>query len=197
MDNIENELNEDEVLDGNLVFDAFTYGIEDGGLRSQSEISMIICYVLTNSETKLSKKVIIDTMTEGAIANYFETTSAVSKLIKNGIVIEDEKGYLTATKECKKATEMVEKDLPLSIREKSIKLSAKLAVSELYRKENKVEIVEENDSYSVILHVTDKDKDYMVLKLTVPTIAQADTIKEKFLNDPVRIYNNLISSLFD
>ncbi len=197
MDNIENELNKEEILDGNLVFDAFTYGIEDGGLRSQSEISMIICYVLTNSETKLSKKVIIDTMTEGAIANYFETTSAISKLIKNGIVIEDENGYLTATKECKKATEMVEKDLPLSIREKSIKLSAKLAVSELYRKENKVEIVEENDSYSVILHVTDKDKDYMVLKLTVPTIAQADTIKEKFLADPVRIYNNLISSLFE
>lgn len=197
MDYIENELKEGEATDRNLVFDAFTYGIEDGGLRSQSEINMIICYVLTNAETKLNKKVIVDTMTEGGIANYFETTSAVSKLIKNGIIIEDENGYLIATKECQRATEIVEKDLPLSIREKSIKLSTKLAVSELYRKENKVEIVEENDSFSVILHVTDKDKDYMVLKLNVPTITQAETVKEKFLADPVKIYDNLISSIFE
>lgn len=197
MDYIENELKEGEATDRNLVFDAFTYGIEDGGLRSQSEINMIICYVLTNAETKLNKKVIVDTMTEGGIANYFETTSAVSKLIKNGIILEDENGYLIATKECQRATEIVEKDLPLSIREKSIKLSTKLAVSELYRKENKVEIVEENDSFSVILHVTDKDKDYMVLKLNVPTITQAETVKEKFLADPVKIYDNLISSIFE
>lgn len=197
MDYIENELKEGEATDRNLVFDAFTYGIEDGGLRSQSEINMIICYVLTNAETKLNKKVIVDTMTEGGIANYFETTSAVSKLIKNGIISEDENGYLIATKECQRATEIVEKDLPLSIREKSIKLSTKLAVSELYRKENKVEIVEENDSFSVILHVTDKDKDYMVLKLNVPTITQAETVKEKFLADPVKIYDNLISSIFE
>lgn len=197
MDYIENELKEGEATDRNLVFDAFTYGIEDGGLRSQSEINMIICYVLTNAETKLNKKVIVDTMTEGGIANYFETTSAVSKLIKNGIILEDENGYLIATKECKRATEIVEKDLPLSIREKSIKLSTKLAVSELYRKENKVEIVEENGSFSVILHVTDKDKDYMVLKLNVPTITQAETVKEKFLADPVKIYDNLISSIFE
>lgn len=197
MDYIENELKEGEATNRNLVFDAFTYGIEDGGLRSQSEINMIICYVLTNAETKLNKKIIVDTMTEGGIANYFETTSAVSKLIKNGIILEDENGYLIATKECLMATEIVEKDLPLSIREKSIKLSTKLAVSELYRKENKVEIVEENDSFSVILHVTDKDKDYMVLKLNVPTITQAETVKEKFLADPVKIYDNLISSIFE
>lgn len=197
MDYIENDKNEGEATDRNLVFDAFTYGIEDGGLRSQSEINMIICYVLTNAGTKLSKKVVCETMTEGGIANYFETTSAVSKLIKNGIILEDENGYLIATKECQKATEIVEKDLPLSIREKSIKLSTKLAVSELYRKENKAEISEENGSYSVTLHVTDKDKDYMVLKLNVPTITQAETVKEKFLDDPVKIYDNLISSIFE
>lgn len=197
MDYIENEFNEGEATDRNLVFDAFTYGIEDGGLRSQSEINMIICYVLTNAEAKLSKKVVCDTMTEGGIANYFETTSAVSKLIKNGIILEDENGYLIATKECQRATDIVEKDLPLSVREKSIKLSTKLAVSEMYRKENKVEIVEEKGSYSVTLHVTDKDKDYMVLKLNVPTITQAETVKEKFLADPVKIYDNLISSIFE
>lgn len=197
MNDIEIEKKQGELADRNLVFDAFTYGIEDGGLRSQSEINMIICYVLSNSTAKISKKVICDTMTEGGIANYFETTSAISKLIKNGIILEDENEYLKATKECHRAIDIVEKDLPLSIREKSIKLSRKLAVTELYRKENKVEIGKEQDGYSVTLHVTDKEKDYMVLKLNVPTITQAETVKEKFLDDPVKIYDNLISSIFE
>ena len=64
-----------------LQFDAFTAGIEDGGLRSSSSIAILACYIIARSEEKLTKKNVVDALVEGKIANYFEITSAISKMI--------------------------------------------------------------------------------------------------------------------
>jgi len=49
---------------------------------------------------------------------------------------------------------------------------------------------------NITMHVADGSKDFMVLKLNVPSIEEAELIKDKFLDDPVKIYNNLINSIF-
>ena len=55
-----------------LQFDAFTAGIEDGGLRSSSSIAILACYIIARSEERLTKKNVVDALVEGKIANYFE-----------------------------------------------------------------------------------------------------------------------------
>ena len=55
-----------------LQFDAFTAGIEDGGLRSSSSIAILACYIIARSEEKLTKKNVVDALVEGKIANYFD-----------------------------------------------------------------------------------------------------------------------------
>lgn len=185
-----------ENSDRNLNFDAYTYGIEPGGLRSKSDINTIICYTVTKSKVKLTAKNICDTMAEGGIANYFEVMDAFSRLLKTKIISEDENGYLIPSEQCEQLLEMVEMDLPLSIREKSINIATRLAAREIYSKENKVEIEKDEQGFNVIMHVTDKGQDFMVLKLSVPTKEQAEVIKDKFLDDPVKVYDNLINSLF-
>ena len=186
----------EEKLDRNLNFDAYTYGIDPGGLRSKSDINTIICYTVTKSKVRLTAKNICDTMVEGGIANYFEVMDAFSRILKNEIITEDENGYLIPSVQCEQLLEMVEMDLPVSIREKSINIATRLASKEIYSKENKVEIEKCGGGFDVIMHVTDKDKDFMVLKLNVPTMEQAEVIKDKFLDDPVKVYDNLVNSLF-
>jgi len=181
-----------------IKFDAFTYGIENGGLRSKAEINMMVCYIVSNVNSRITAKNIVDTMVTGSIANYFEISEAVAGTIKRGLVTEDENGYLTATDECKRLTEIVEKDLPLTIREKSIALARKIASVDLFTKENKVEIEKkENGSFNITMHITDLGNDFLILTLNVPTMTEAETIKEKFLDNPVKIYDNLMNSLFD
>lgn len=187
-----------ETQNENLEFDAMTYGIVDGGLRSTLEINLLICYIVVNSKRRLTEKIIIDTMVEGEIANYFETTNAMKKLKEKEIILTDENGHLVPGKNCKNLMELVENDLPYTIRQKSINLSAKLAVKELYRKENKVDIEKKDDeTYLVTMHLQDLGKDFMTLSLSLPTSAQAEMVKEKFFNNPVRIYDTLINSLFE
>ncbi len=177
-------------------FDAFTAGIEDGGLRSSSTITILVCYILANCSEKITAQTIINALVNGKIVNYFEASNAISKMLKKAHFIEDENGYLTITKDCRFAVDIVEKDLPITIREKSIELVRKLAAEEVNKKENKVEIEETKNGFDVILHVSDIDKDFMVLKLSVPTIAQAELIRDKFCENPAKIYENLMNSLF-
>lgn len=179
-------------------FDAFTYGIEKGGLRSKAQINIMVCYIVANANARITSQNIVDAMVTGCIANYFEVSEAIAGAIKRGLISEDEDGYLVATKECKRLTDLVENDLPYTMRVKSIELTLKIASVDKYTKENKVDIVKtESGSYTITMHITDKDIDFLVLTLNVPSIAEAEVIREKFLNNPVKLYNNVMNTLFD
>ena len=79
-----------------LQFDAFTAGIEDGGLRAKSSISAMVCYILANIEKPLSIKNITDALTAGCIANYFEICDSIDRLKAAGQIVEkDDRLYAT------------------------------------------------------------------------------------------------------
>lgn len=189
--------NNREEFNPNLQFDAFTFGIEEGGLRSKSAISTMVCYILTNIEEPLSVKTICDALLDGKIANYFEICDSIDKLKNNGQIIENADGTLSATTACKEATLLVEKDLPITLREKSIECCQRALAKEIYKKENKVFIERTDNGYSINMHVSDKNNDFMELTLNVPTKLQAQTIEERFLQNPVRVYETFINTLFD
>lgn len=176
-------------------FDALTAGIEPGGLRSKADINTIICYMVAKSKVRLTQNAVCETLVEGAIANYFEIMDAFSRIFRDKIITEDEDGFLVPSARCTDLIEYVEKDLPYTIREKSIKMSAKIAAKEIYTKENKVEIEEAESGFDITLHISDIDYDFMVIKLNVPSIEEAEIIKDKFLDDPAKIYNSLINAL--
>lgn len=187
----------DKEFNPSLQFDAFTAGIEDGGLRSSTSIEILSCYILANCSEKITAKNIVDALVEGKIANYFEISNAISKMIKLGHFLEDENGFLDITDDCRYSVEIVENDLPITIREKAVELVRKTVRHEINKKENKAEVTKEGNRYKVTMHVSDKNSDFMVLSLFVPTQAQAEVIRDKFQTHPAEIYENLINSIFD
>lgn len=180
-----------------MQFDALTAGIENGGLRSKTSIEILACYIVANSSEKITAKNIVDALVEGKIANYFEITNAISKMIKRGNFTEDEEGYLHISDDCRYSVGIVENDLPITIREKAIELTAKTVRYEINKKENKTEISKEGNRFKITMHVSDRDADFMELSLYVPTQAQAETIRDKFSEKPAEIYQNLINSIFE
>ena len=58
-------------------------------------------------------------------------------MIKTNNLVENEDGHLSITEKCAFNVEMLENDLPITIREKAVELAAKTARLELYKKENR------------------------------------------------------------
>ena len=183
--------------DPRLRFDAFTGGILNGGLRSVSSINMLVCYMVANIDGKVTAENIIETMDEGMIANHFEITEAIARLKNSGVIAENDDGALYLKKDGKATIDLIEKDLPLSVREKSINICQKIIARETYKRENKAEITKTDKGYDISLTVSDIDTDYMALKLYASTIEQAEIIRQKFITDPISVYEKLIDSIFE
>lgn len=187
--NFETENNEPQ-------FDAIANDMESGVLRSKDTIKVAICYILTNVKESTTEQIIIEAMTAGEIANYYETADALSELLKEKVIEKDENDFLKITEKGKTSVQFLEDNLPKTIREKSIATVSKLASREIYKKQIHSEIEECENGFRVTLHVNDKEQDFMSLTLYVASKEQAVLIKEKFTNDPVKVYNSLINSIF-
>ena len=78
-----------------IEYDALDTGIEPGGLRTRSNVKLLICYILDSLRQPVKKELIITSMQKNGIANYFEIIDAFVDLKnKENIVLVDEENDL-------------------------------------------------------------------------------------------------------
>ena len=189
--------NTEKIIEPKMRFDAFMANVKDGGLRSVSSIYMLVCYIVANMNKRVSAATIIEAVNDAMIANYFEISDAVNKLIKAGTINEGEDKMLYMDEQDVKEIALIEKDLPLTIRQRSIKACQKVIARESYKRENKVICEQVDGGYKVHLKVSDNTTDFMNLELFAVTDTQAELIKDKFISDPATVYETLIDAIFN
>lgn len=189
--------NTEKIIEPKMRFDAFMANVKDGGLRSVSSIYMLVCYIVANMNKRVSAATIIEAVNDAMIANYFEISDAVNKLIKAGTINEDENKMLYMDEQDVKEIALIEKDLPLTIRQRSIKACQKVIARESYKRENKVICEKVDGGYKLHLKVNDNTTDFMNLELFAVTDTQAELIKDKFISDPAAVYETLIDAIFN
>ncbi|MCI6360957.1 MAG: DUF4364 family protein [Eubacterium coprostanoligenes] len=189
--------NTEKIIEPKMRFDAFMANVKDGGLRSVSSIYMLVCYIVANMNKRVSAATIIEAVNDAMIANYFEISDAVNKLIKAGTINEGDDKMLYMDEQDVKEIALIEKDLPLTIRQRSIKACQKVIARESYKRENKVICEQVDGGYKVHLKVSDNTTDFMNLELFAVTDTQAELIKDKFISDPAAVYETLIDAIFN
>lgn len=189
--------NTEKIIEPKMRFDAFMANVKDGGLRSVSSIYMLVCYIVANMNKRVSAATIIEAVNDAMIANYFEISDAVNKLIKAGTINEGDDKMLYMDEQDVMEIALIEKDLPLTIRQRSIKACQKVIARESYKRENKVICEQVDGGYKVHLKVSDNTTDFMNLELFAVTDTQAELIKDKFISDPATVYETLIDAIFN
>jgi len=185
-------------LDEYNEFDAFNAGVEPGGLRNRNEIKILVCYMLKTLESKITKQQINEVMQSQGLANYFEVNQAISELLSQGSIdceyVEDEE-VLTVTEMGRRVVFELERDLPRTVREKAIKSAIKTLTIAKNEQENKIEITPLENGCHITFTMEDKQDVMMKLTIYVADRAQAELVRKNFLEDPTRVYSNILSSL--
>lgn len=176
-------------------FDAFSAGIEPGGLRSKDQIRILICYLLSSVGAPLSKEDILNIMQENALANYFEVTDSLSELIEKGsiLTVPDQPGLYTASDTGRGIAKQLDNMLPLTIRQQAVAAAINLLAKAKREKENKVEIVKTDRGYNVECHISDREMDLMTINLYVPDLFQARMVKDNFHSNPENAYQMMLA----
>ena len=68
-------------------FDAFSEGVEPGGLRNRMQIKVLITFMVSRIKEPIRDTMLIDALQTHGLANYFETTQALDELLENGILV--------------------------------------------------------------------------------------------------------------
>lgn len=181
--------------------DAFPVDDTTGGIRSTEKIRIIICYILKNIDTPLSRDYIQSALYDNGIANYFEISQAIDNLIDVGAVDSND-NILTLNDKGRQIARDLKDELSLYIKNKAIRAVQLTLIYERRKKENEISIskMDENKYRLDITLLSGMDdsenKDVLMnVSVFVSDSLQAETMKRTFLNNPVRLYQKIIEGL--
>ena len=182
-----------------MEYDAFDAGIELGGLRNRDDIRLLVCYLLKSVDAPMTRQMLNDAMQEDGLANYFEVGQAIEELLKTGNItadIADDEEVLSVTDKGREAAELLQTSVPRTVREKAVNSAIRLTTRAKIERENKIEVKkEENGGYNITFTLFDRDTELMKLSIFVADSLQLEQVKQNFIDDPVKVYSTIITSL--
>ena len=184
---------------GEPVFDALNEGVAPGGLTNRGDIKMLICYMLKAVGQPVSKAMIGEVVQEEEIANYFEAMNAISELLEIGNLsetTEDGEEILSLTERGSNAVDVVQDDIPKTVRESAVKSLVHFLTRERNARENEVEITRLPDGgYNVTFKLMDRESPMMELTMYVADRDQAEILRNNFVDDPAKVYSAVLAAL--
>lgn len=182
-----------------LAFDTFDEGIVPGGMRSKYEIRILICYLLNSIKEPVSKEIIVDSICEESLANYFETSSCFDDLIEKGNIIEegsdgDIKTY-TVSENGVMIANQLDTILAYTVKVKAYECAINLLAQKKKERENSVEIVKTDMGYNVNCKISGGNLDLLSFSIFAPDMPQAQIIKKNFYENPTTFYKVILAML--
>lgn len=169
--------------------------ITPGKLTNITDIKILLCYIMQDAKTPLSKESIIEILCGNDLADYFDVSVSIEELIENGCLKSDENSFITISPKGIRLAKTLETALPLSVREKATEQALKITARTRAEAQNEVTIEKENDNFFVTFKINDGTDEMLNLKLYVSDEIQAQRLKEQFLNAPTKLYSGIIDSL--
>ena len=178
--------------------DAVSAGVEPvGGLFSTAEIKILICYILASINEPVPGKKLADVLHYEGIANCFEVNDAISSLLKSGqiTVYNEKEDTYSITESGKNIAETLRTSLPYAVKDRAYTAAFKMVSQFKNAKDTEIKITHEKGKTYVNCSALDGEVPFVSVKLLVTDDAQAASIKEKFLNNPSKIYSGIIQLL--
>ncbi len=179
----------------NNEFDAFSEGIEPGGLRNKTHIKVLITFIVSNVNEPMRKSMMIEALQVHGLANYFEITQALDDLLNSGNLAETD-GMLYLTPKGSLSVDALSQELPKSVKETALADALNLCLLEKRESENTVDIKKTEKGYYVTFKVFHKEDPLMELTVYAADFEQAEQLKQNFLKNPSHIYSTVAASLF-
>ena len=179
-------------------FDALTQDVGIGGIRTKYGIRILLCYILKNVKSEVSRTAFSEILRSSELVNFFEINPALDSLSENGLVelIEKEDDdYFVITPEGISVAEKLQTDIPITAREKALATAFSVVTRERLKGSVDYKIEKAENGYYVTLTVYDGSELMMKTRLFSADYLQAQLVGENFIRNPNRLYEGIIDAL--
>ena len=202
--------------------EAFTAGVKMGGLTNDTEIRILLCYLI-KSVGPVTREAMEAALLQEELVNYFEFVGALNGLVAQGLAIEGANGY-TITEKGTTVAQTLSEDLPRSVRESAILAVIRIQSWVHKAAQNHADIEKDGDRYRVTCtipanlhlilfghilylvevphsepgsHHQDKNQQHgaFTLQVTMPDAMTAEQVRDHFVACGSEIYNKVLNLL--
>ena len=174
--------------------EAFTAGVKPGGLTNDTEIRILLCYLI-QSAAPLTRDSMQGALLEEQLVNYFEFVSALDELENQQLIQPTDQGYIITEKGAVVARTLAD-DLPRSVRESAILAVIRLQSWAHRAAENHAQVLHDDGGYRVVCSIRDEGQpESFRLELAMPDNLTAEEVKNRFIARGSQIYNTLLECL--
>ncbi|MBQ4569294.1 MAG: DUF4364 family protein [Ruminococcus sp.] len=180
-----------------MAFDTFDEGVSLGGIRSKTEVRILICYLFATVKEPMSKETVLDALLEKGLTNYFEASSCFDDLVQSGNLspVSEGSDLFEATSNGRMISEQLEDNLALTVKERAIECALSLLAQEKVEKENKVITEKTENGYNVKCSISGGNMELMSVSLFVADSEQAKIVKKNFYKNPQLFYQVMLAAM--
>ncbi len=172
-------------------------GVARGGLFSTSEIKILICYILNAISEPVPVDMLANILHYEGLANAFEVSDAIVSLAQSGHIIAVDKAeqIYQITPSGKDTADTLKSSLSSVVKERAYLAVMKMFAKFKNAKDNAFEITYENGATYLSCSALDGGKPFITIKMLITDEDQGNYIREKFLENPAKVYSKIIEML--
>lgn len=174
--------------------EAFTAGVKPGGLTDNTQIRILLCY-LVKTAGPLTRDTLQGALLQEQLVNYFEFADALADVERQQLVSLDEDGRYSITDKGSTVADTLAFDLPRTVRESAIRAVMQIQSWKHKAAMNRARIEEEDGEYVVWCAIGDMGSDVFRLQLAMPDKLTAETIRNNFTAHGSEIYSKVMDML--
>ncbi|PWM57027.1 MAG: DUF4364 domain-containing protein [Subdoligranulum variabile] len=174
--------------------EAFTAGVKPGGLTDNTQIRILLCY-LVKTAGPLTRDTLQGALLQEQLVNYFEFADALADVERQQLVASDEQEQYSITEKGSTVADTLAYDLPRTVRESAIRAVMQIQSWKHKAAMNRAHIEEEDGEYVVWCAIGDMGSDVFRLQLAMPDKLTAETIKNNFTAHGSEIYSKVMDML--
>ena len=174
-------------------------GVAIGGLYSREEIRLLLCVLAQRLARPLTTAVAEQVFSQEGLANYFEYSAALQELLACGQLIctaKDGDLVLTLPEEYAHAVGELAKELPRRASERAIQTAERLQEQNRRARGNHITAYPTDGGGCYMTFHQGEDKDALIrVTVYLPDWAHAGRVREKFLENPGKLFAAVIQAL--
>lgn len=174
--------------------EAFTAGVKPGGLTDNTQIRILLCY-LVKTAGPLTRDTLQGALLQEQLVNYFEFADALADVERQLLVSLDEDERYSITDKGSTVADTLAFDLPRTVRESAIRAVMQIQSWKHKAAMNRARIEEEDGEYVVWCAIGDMGSDVFRLQLVMPDKLTAETIRNNFTAHGSEIYSKVMDML--
>ena len=172
--------------------------MKPGGLTSEKQVMILVCFLIDRTRVPLNEDNILNIITATKVANYFDTASAIGRLLENMNIMHDKNGALQLTPTGSNIADELWMDLPRTVIEDATNGLEMENIMQRNLKENDFFITKnENGRYDIKIDMNERDRTFFSISMSGFTQTQANNMKARFYKNPAAIYQTCLKLLLN